>query len=145
MDWVSAVLTDAASQTSPLPCMLRADVQAFVPSRSPPQTPSQPTPTSAPCDSLRGPAGGQARSRGARPARSARAEISELRPPAPRLQAPLAPQPAAASGARSLAGPRGPSPAPPNQSPELPSGSRRGGAAAGGGSGGVPPPAAGPA
>ena len=40
----------------------------FVPSRSLPLVPSPPTPTSAPGDSLRGPAGDQARSRGSRPA-----------------------------------------------------------------------------
>lgn len=69
---VLAVLVDSASDTILL--LLQAPirhVQAFVPSRSPTQEPFPQTPTSAPGDSLRGPAGGQARSRGTRPARPA--------------------------------------------------------------------------
>nr|CAI9701279.1 unnamed protein product [Rangifer tarandus platyrhynchus] len=61
--------------------------------------------------------------RAPRPARLPRAEITELRPAAPRLQAALAPPPAAAPGARSLVEPCGPPPAPPNQSPGLSPGS----------------------
>lgn len=68
---VLAALVDSASDTILLLCRLPSDVQAFVPARSPTQVPSPQTPTSAPGDSLRGPAGGQARSRGARPVRPA--------------------------------------------------------------------------
>lgn len=118
-------------------------------SRSPALDPAslKPTPTSAPNDSLRGPAGCQARSRGAHPAPPAfpgpRSPSSDPRRRG--SKAALAPPPAAAPGARSLVEPRGPPPASPNQSPGLSPGSRRGGAAAGGGSRAAPPPAAGPA
>lgn len=93
----------------PLPCRLPADVRAFAPSRSPIQVPSRQTPTSAPGDSLRGPGGGQARSRGARPTLPATPGpgIAQLRPPAPRLQAAFATPPTAAPGPRSLVRPRG--------------------------------------
>lgn len=119
------------------------------PPAPPPLTPPplKPTPTSAPNDSLRGPAGCQARSRGAHPAPPAfpgpRSPSSDPRRRG--SKAALAPPPAAAPGARSLVEPRGPPPASPNQSPGLSPGSRRGGAAAGGGSRAAPPPAAGPA
>lgn len=65
---VLAALVDSASQTIPVSCRVPADVQAFFPSGSLTQVRFPQNLTSAPGDSLRGPAGSQARSRGARPA-----------------------------------------------------------------------------
>ena len=146
--WTRSGLSSQPPRPSLSPTGSGQTIRRSSPHAPPPLTPHppKPTPTSASNDSLRGPAGCQARSRGAHPAPPAfpgpRSPSSDPRRRGSRLRSLLRqlPRPARAHW-WSCAAP----PELPNQSPGLAPCSQRGGAAAGGGSREAPPPAAGPA